>query len=160
MILPGVGVIVLQNLHRRIGEDAVGVILGKRLSPPGIGCFALPSGLVEDESIIETAKREVEEETGLVLKKVTDISPIYSPRRFRLNSWEFKSHYCAAWIDGTETPELKEPTKCEGWKVYKWCHFPEPLFSSFERFVRHVSLEKLLNFVMEEQGMKSHINLL
>lgn len=55
--LPGVGVAVVEN--RR-------VLLVKRGREPGRGLWAVPGGKVElGETVEETARREVEEETGL-----------------------------------------------------------------------------------------------
>lgn len=50
------------------------VLLIKRKNPPWQGYYALPGGLVnKDETVIDAAKRELEEETGV---KATDLKEI------------------------------------------------------------------------------------
>ena len=67
---PGVGVTVLIFSNEKSNH----VLMGKRLNKTGYGMYAFPGGHVEfGESFIETAIREVSEETGLVPKILSKI---------------------------------------------------------------------------------------
>lgn len=61
----GVGVILLHPTERdRDGKRKL--LIGQRKSELGKNCFAIPGGKVEDgETLLEAARREVREETGL-----------------------------------------------------------------------------------------------
>lgn len=73
----GVGVIVLRHLKDSMhGKD---VLLIKRGKPPSEGKWSFPGGSQElGETILQTAIREVEEETGLKLREYNDMNEIES----------------------------------------------------------------------------------
>lgn len=58
------------------------VLLIQRKNPPFIGLWALPGGFIEmDESLMESALRELKEETGIVLSKLEQIHTFGDPGR-------------------------------------------------------------------------------
>lgn len=117
----GIGVMVLKDNK---------VLVGKRKSSHGDGEYAWPGGHLEFmESIIESAKREVEEETGLQIKNVKFLR--------LLNMKKYDKHYVdialvAEWDSGE--PELREPEKCEGWEWRDLDNLPQPMFAPLETY--------------------------
>lgn len=122
-IIVGVGVMVFKD-----GK----VLLGKRKgNKHGAGEYAWPGGKLDYmESIIDCAKREVREETGL---------EIYNARFLRLLNFKDypPNHYidigvAAEWKSGE--PQNLEPEKCEGWDWYDLDNLPSPLFKSLPSY--------------------------
>lgn len=73
--------------YRKLAEKKLMLLLVRRGAHPFKDCYALPGGFVKkDETIEETAKRELEEETGVTcdfLKQIRTIStPGRDPRRW------------------------------------------------------------------------------
>lgn len=100
------------------------VLLGKRRGAHGAGDYAFPGGKLEWwESFEECAKREVREETGMLIQNV---------RFLRLLNFKFYDQHfvdvglLADWESGT--PKVMEPEKCEGWEWYDIEQIPAPLF--------------------------------
>lgn len=117
----GIGVII------RNGNK---VLLGKRKGSHGEGTWAFPGGHLElNESFENCAKREVEEETGLIVggfKKGTFTNDIFVDEQ---------KHYVTLylvtdWVYGE--PKIMEPEKCEKWEWFTWDKLPEPLFLALE----------------------------
>jgi len=104
---PTVGVEII------IEKDGM-ILLGKRKNAAGEGLYGLPGGHVEPgETVIQTAIRELQEETGLkvqpddleliVVADAPDSEYPYLHIAFKLMSYEGE-------------PKLCEPEKCEGWE--------------------------------------------
>lgn len=121
----GVGVIV------RNGNK---VLLGKRKNSHGDGNWSFPGGHLEfGETPEECAKREVAEETGLILNKFTRTK--YTNDIFEKEN----KHYITLFIISdleTGDPELKEPNKCEKWDWFEWSKLPSPLFLPIENLLK------------------------
>ncbi|MFA5303417.1 MAG: NUDIX hydrolase [Candidatus Nanoarchaeia archaeon] len=113
----GVGVVVIKE-----GE----VLLGKRKNAHGEGSWSFPGGHLElNEEIEECAKREVMEETGMLIKNLRRGS--YTNDIFR----EENKHYVTLIIiSDYDSGEVKvmEPDKCEKWEWFSWNNLPQPLF--------------------------------
>lgn len=107
------------------------VLIGKRKGSHGSGEYAWPGGHLEHmESIIECARREVKEETGM------EIDNIRFLRLMNIKSYAPK-HYVdigliADWKSGE--PEVREPEKIEGWEWRDLEDLPEPLFSALPTY--------------------------
>jgi 8-oxo-dGTP diphosphatase len=113
---PGVGVLIVRD-----GK----VLLGKRRGSHGEGSWAPPGGHVDPgEGPEETARREVLEETGLIIER---------PRTGPVTEDRFPEgkHYLTTFVIA-EAPEGEpqnlEPHKCEGWEWFSWDALPTPLF--------------------------------
>jgi len=114
-----------------IRKDKDLLLIGKRGPKAwrGAGCFAFPGGkLDEDESIIECAKREVKEETGLLVRFKDDHFqlPIFAatdhfPEVSHLTVWMLADLE----LGTADRPSTKEPDKCEGWewKTINWMYW-------------------------------------
>ena len=113
----GAGVIMIRNER---------ILMGERIGSLGAGTWALPGGQLEmGESIEQCARREVLEETGLVLvsiKKYGFTNDIFEEER--------KHHvtlYVTALCPEGE-PEVREPDQCRQWKWFEINNLPRPLF--------------------------------
>lgn len=112
----GVAVILMKNNK---------VLLGKRKGSHGAGFWALPGGHMEfGETVAQTAKRELIEETGIAVKQVT-LGPYTNDFMPKENK-----HYITLFAIAKTTgePILKEPEKCAGWQWFAWDNLPKPLF--------------------------------
>ena len=120
----GVGVLVLR--------DGL-VLLGERAGSHGAGTWALPGGHLEfGESVEDCARRELFEETGLIL---TEIKP--GPYTNDVMPEEGK-HYVTIFVQGQAEdgqPELLEPEKCKGWAWFAWSAMPINLFQPLKTLV-------------------------
>ncbi len=121
----GVGVIIQR------GSD---VLLGRRRNAHGDGAWCFPGGHLEfGESVIECARRETLEETGLELGGLT-LGP-YTNDIFQ----EEGRHYVTLFAIGQYcggTPKVLEPEKCEIWDWYSWTSLPSPLFLPIENLLK------------------------
>ena len=114
------------------------VLLGKRLSKHGTGTWAPPGGHLEfGETPEQCAARELFEETGIVIPEnkfqVIDFT----------NDMFSEKHYITIHcrINGvTDTPQIKEPDKCEKWEWFDLNHLPSPLFLAAQNLVNKKTL--------------------
>lgn len=121
----GVGVIVLHN-----GK----VLLGRRKNAHGNHTWSFPGGHLEfNEEIIDCARREVLEETGI---------EILNPRIGQFTNDIFKKekkHYITIFVicsSNNGNPKIMEPEKCEGWNWFNWNNLPEPLFLPIQNLLK------------------------
>lgn len=104
------------------------ILLGKRLSGPGAGCYGWAGGHLEFGEIPEAcAVREVAEETGLAITQEMLVPLCVS------NTTAYGSHYidiefrCEI-LDGQ--PRVMEPEKLESWNWYPLDALPAPMFEA------------------------------
>ncbi len=108
------------------------VLLGKRKVSHAEGEYAPPGGAVEHlESLIDCARREVKEETGLEIKNLRFLclynEKAYAPKHF------VNIGFVADWQEGE--PRVMEPEKCAGWGWYGMESLPKPLFANMPSYV-------------------------
>lgn len=121
----GVGVIVVRD-----GK----VLLGERLNSHGSGTYQLPGGHVEHgESFEDTARREVEEETGLT---DIDIQELVCLKNDRI----YGNHFITIGLLATHIsgePRAVEPEKSRNWAWYDVESLPENLFLPSRAVIEH-----------------------
>jgi 8-oxo-dGTP diphosphatase len=108
------------------------VLLGRRRGKHGAGQYSAPGGHVEwGESLAETARREVREETGLEIENI---------RLLSLGSYCWGDrHYVDIDVVAeapSGEPQLREPDRCEGWDWYDLDDLPKPLFAVTATMIR------------------------
>lgn len=108
------------------------LLLGKRNNIFGEGTWALPSGHLEiGESMMGAAKRELQEETGLIAQGMKFVSLV--------NNIQDDGHYIQVGFlaEGVEgEPELKEPDKCYEWQWFKIGELPEDIFIGHDELIK------------------------
>lgn len=123
-ILVGVGVLIFRDSK---------VLLGKRKGSHGSACWGLPGGHLEfGESVVDCAKRETREETGLIIEKMSHAG--FSSDVFE----DIEKHYVTLFVEADDPgglPMVLEPEKCEYWQWFAWDDLPEPLFAPFSTLV-------------------------
>ncbi len=148
----GVGVIVKDPLK------PTHIFAGIRRGSHGAGQLALPGGHLEMyESWEECAKREVEEETGLILNPESlTFGHVTNDIMKRENKHYVTIFMMAECMDAKERPKNLEPHKCDGWDSYSWDTLRDiasetsktglTLFGPLQLLVKE-SPEKVLNFL-------------
>lgn len=117
LVRVGVGVIIL---------DGTKILLGKRKNAHGSGTWSPPGGHLEfGETPQECARREVLEETGLTINKIT--AGPYTNDFFQQEQKHYITLFMVAQYAGGN-PELLEPNKCESWQWFDVNQLPQPLF--------------------------------
>lgn len=112
----GVGVIIVRDGR---------VLLGERAGSHGAGTWALPGGHLEfGETVADCARREVLEETGLVLHGVAPAP--YTSDVFATEGRHYVTLFVT--VQATGAPMVLEPAKCLGWAWFRWTALPRPLF--------------------------------
>jgi 8-oxo-dGTP diphosphatase len=90
------------------------LLLGKRKNAYKAGMYGLPGGRMElKESLYDSAKRELKEETNLNSNKLTYIGVIRE-----LQEISTFIHFAFVCTDYHGGPENAEPEKCEGWEWF------------------------------------------
>lgn len=128
----GVGVIVLRDGR---------VLLGQRAGAHGAGTWAFPGGHLEfGETVEDCARREVAEETGLVLGALHP-GP-YGNDPMPDEGRHYVTCFVLAAAAGGE-PQRREPDKCLDWAWFPWSALPSPLFGPVRRLVDSGFVPKL-----------------
>src|SRR3989344_1542228 len=103
------------------------ILLGKRRGKLGGGYWGLPGGKLEFyESLVDCAKKELREETGLTCDKMTFLHLINDPCPTTDESHWIHIEFLAENAIGE--PELKEPEKCSGWEWFDLSNLPKDIF--------------------------------
>lgn len=120
----GVGVLIFRE-----GK----LLLGRRKGSHGAATWSAPGGHLEfGETPEECARRETEEETGLVLNRVEAgrfVSDVFH---------DVGKHYVTLFMisrDAAGVAECREPEKCEGWEWFSPDALPSPLFAPLQTLI-------------------------
>lgn len=110
------------------------ILFGKRKNAHGDGTWSFPGGHLEfGESVEDCAKRETEEETGLIINNFK--KTIFTEDVFEKENKHYITLYAMAEIYEGE-PIVAEPEKCEGWEWFSWDNPPQPLFIPIENLLK------------------------
>lgn len=119
------------NKQVRVGVATIilrdgAILLGERVGSHGANTWATPGGHLElGESIEDCAKREVLEETGLIVDSIEKFT--FTNDIFEKEGKHYVTLFVVA-LSASGEPQVTEPDKCKQWK---WCRLddlPEPLF--------------------------------
>ena len=124
---PQVGVTVLVVKENR-------VLLGRRIgSKPGTGMYQTPGGHLENqESFDACIKRELQEEVGIEIDRVTFLG-LTNVRQFPPNHFVLVA-FAAEWKSGEV--QNCEPDKCEAWGWYDMENLPLPMTPATESAIK------------------------
>ncbi len=104
------------------------LLLGRRIAAYGNGAFQIPGGKPDDdESVTQTAIRELAEETGLVARATAVAAEQIDT--FPENGETWRTVFVVACVDDDAVPVNLEPEKCAGWDFYPLDALPQPLFA-------------------------------
>jgi mutator protein MutT len=134
---PRVGVgVMIQNEK---GE----VLLGLRQGSHGAGEWSFPGGHLDfGETIFQTAKREVKEETGLDVEKFELISVYDELRYIKTDGKHYLGLGVKAEYKGGD-PKIMEPDKCLEWKWYGLGNLPEKMLDNTEGIIKNFKAGKI-----------------
>ncbi|MCA9364999.1 MAG: NUDIX domain-containing protein [Candidatus Moranbacteria bacterium] len=125
----GVGVMVV--------NDSCEVLLGLRKSSHGMGDWSFPGGHLEfGETVFETARREVAEETGLVIDQFELVSVCDEMRYIKTDGKHYLNVSVLGVYSGGE-PQVLEPQKCSQWQWFSVDALPEHLFEATSVTIRN-----------------------
>jgi 8-oxo-dGTP diphosphatase len=129
----------------RIGVNALliqdgKILLGKRFKIYGDGTWGVPGGKLDyGESLTDGAKRELEEETGLIADELGLLQVVNDARNdyhyIHVNFLVTKWHGIL---------ENKEPDSCSEWGWFDLDKLPEPIFPPHKKFVPALINKQLL----------------
>ena len=113
-----------------IKNDKDEVLLGLRNASHGAGEWSFPGGHLEfGETVFETAKREVKEETDLDIDTFELISVCDEMRYIKTDNKHYLNLSVLGHYKGSE-PKNMEPHKCQEWKWFPLNNLPENLFEA------------------------------
>jgi 8-oxo-dGTP diphosphatase len=128
----GVGVFVERN-----GK----ILVGKRKGSHGAGTWALPGGHLEPGESFETCcKREVLEETGLIINNIRPV--VFTNDVFHHEGL----HYITLFFKGEyESGEavVAEPQHCEEWRWVSLDQIPQPIFLPLTNALKEIERKPL-----------------
>ncbi|MDB5477538.1 MAG: hypothetical protein JWM96_33 [Alphaproteobacteria bacterium] len=135
IIRVGIGVICI--------NDKKQFLFGKRKNAHGEGTWAPPGGHLEyNESFEDGAKREVLEETGLMLRRFKILT--VANHLFPVEGKHYVTINCIGLVDGD--PVIKEPDKIECWSFYdSWNDLPQPQFVPMDKDVPYKSIKAYIS---------------
>ena len=113
------------------------LLLIQRLKEPEAGCWGLPGGKIDfGERAIDTARREIEEELGLVIE-ILGLACIAETIDAGDGRHWVAPVYDARIVSGE--PRVMEPEKHGGWGWYEPDALPERLTSPLKDYLKSLS---------------------
>lgn len=128
----GVGTAVF--LIRSAQSGRAETLLGRRFGAHGAGEWSLPGGWIDraDGTIEFAAAREIEEETGLVVRSA-DLRLVCAMKKDYPDFATITLFYAARVPhDGMGGVVSREPAKCAGWVWFDLDDLPRPLFNAID----------------------------
>jgi 8-oxo-dGTP diphosphatase len=136
----GVGVLIWREKQ---------LLLGQRITKGQETCWQFPGGHLENsESVIECARREVLEETGLKITSPRHLG--FTNKPCDIGQRQYITLLVSCDYESGEAQRL-EPEKCGGWEWFDFQALPAPLFSPITNFISQ--------HVVSEQAISKRINL-
>ncbi len=142
----------MNNLEKKYPKVGIGVmikndkgevLLGLRKGSHGAGEWSFPGGHLEfGETIFETAKREVKEETGLDIDEFKLISVADEMRYIETDG----KHYLNIGTEGVYkggVPNVEEPDKWGEWRWFSIDDLPDKIFEGTELMIRNLKAGKI-----------------
>lgn len=124
----GVGVLVWREQQ---------LLLGQRITNKQPDCWQFPGGWLEvGESVTACARREVQEETGLSIKKLRHLG--FTNSTFTVAQKTAITLLVSCDYD-TGSVEMREPDKCASWHWFDCQQLPSPLFTPINLFLAQIS---------------------
>lgn len=131
----GVGVLIL--------NDKKEVLLGLRTASHGTGEWSFPGGHLEfGETVFETAKREVKEETDLDVSEFELVSVSDEMRYIKTDNKHYLNLGVIGKYQGGES-QVMEPEKCQEWKWFSLNALPDNLFEATAYTLRNFKDKKI-----------------
>lgn len=119
------------------------VLLGLRQGSHGEGEWCFPGGHLDfEETIFETAKREVKEETGLEVEDFELISISDDFRYIKTDGKHYVTIGVKAAYKGGEV-RLMEPEKCKEWRWFSLDNLPERTLEGTELIIKNYKAGKV-----------------
>lgn len=115
------------------------VLFGKRINCFASGTYGVPGGRThEDEKLIDSAKRELKEETGLISKNIRYLGVVRDV--YFDHTFVHFAFLCSQYEGSVKT---MEKDKCAGWKWYSFKKLPKNTFPPHKKAVEiFLSLQK------------------
>lgn len=131
----GIGVLIENNEGQ--------ILLGLRKGSHGSGEWSFPGGHLEfGEKIFECAKREVKEETDLIVEEFELISVADEMRYIESDGKHYLNIGVKAIYRGGD-PKVMEPEKCETWKWFNFEEIPKKLYAGTELVLNNFKENKI-----------------
>ncbi len=109
----------------------------------GAGEWSFPGGHLEwGETILETGRREVKEETGLDIDEFELASVADELRYLESDGKHYLNIGLLGRYKGGEA-QVMEPDRCEGWKWFSLASLPERLFEGTELTINNYKRGKI-----------------
>ncbi len=110
------------------------VLLGERISHGENACWQFPGGHLEaGETVIDCARREVHEETGLLVEAFRHLG--YTDQSFVVGQKNYLTLFVSC-ISHSSQARIMEPDKCAGWSWFDDTRLPQPLFEPISLFLQ------------------------